>query len=90
MGELVAVSREDGTGCFYAIDPATNDLVGNVIPSDVHRGKWRASVIDPVRGVGFVCVTGTLEALVEHSQVGTDTFSCVNDALRAISRHRMV
>ncbi|EHM24151.1 hypothetical protein OG890_21040 [Streptomyces anulatus] len=88
MGQLIAVDRGDGTGCYYAIDTATRRPVGEVIPSDVYPGNYRAGVHHPTRGVVWVKVSGSSETLVDLTQVGTENFTTVQAALAAISRNR--
>ncbi|WP_157442147.1 MULTISPECIES: hypothetical protein [Actinoalloteichus] len=84
------MSRNDGSDAFWVVDQAGNKLVGEAIPSDVHRGRWRAAVADPRQGYSFVCVTERGETLVDYSQVGTETFSSPQDAMAAVARHRIV
>ncbi|MFB7595222.1 hypothetical protein [Streptomyces sp. NPDC056160] len=88
MGQLIAVDRGDGTGCYYAVDTTTRQAVGEVIPSDVHRGHYRAGVYHPSRGVMFVKASGNSESLVDLTQAGTENFTTVQEALAAISRNR--
>lgn len=89
MGKLIAVDRGDGTGCYYAVDTKTRRPVGEVIPSDVYPGNYRAGVYHPSRGVVFVKASGGSEALVDLTQVGTENFTSVQEALAAISRNRL-
>ncbi|MGW0790051.1 hypothetical protein ACWD04_17810 [Streptomyces sp. NPDC002911] len=89
MGQLIAVDRADGTGCYYAIDATTRQSVGEVIPSDVYPGNYRAGVYHPSQGVRFVKASGSSETLVDLTQVGTENFTTVQEALAAISRHRL-
>ncbi|WP_369199814.1 hypothetical protein [Streptomyces sp. PU-14G] len=88
MGKLIAVDRGDGTGCYYAVDATTRQSVGEVIPSDVYPGNYRAGVYHPTHGVVFVKVSGGSETLVDLTQVGTEEFVTVQEALAAISRNR--
>ncbi|BCJ69603.1 hypothetical protein [Polymorphospora rubra] len=88
-GRLELVRRDDGTGCWYVIDTESRDLVGEVIPSDVYPGKWRAAVRHPTSGYQFVCVASGRETLVGVTQVGTETFTTPQDAMRAIDRSRI-
>ncbi|MEV4999454.1 hypothetical protein ACFVTT_12845 [Streptomyces niveus] len=89
MGQLIAVDRGDGTGCYYAVDTTTRQSVGEVIPSDVYPGNYRAGVYHPSRGVMFVKASGNAESLVDLTQVGTEIFTTVQEALAAISRNRL-
>ena len=89
MGQLIAVDSGDGTGTYHAVDTKTRKSVGLVIPSDVYRGNYRAGVYHPSRGVMFVKVTGSTESLVDLTQVGTEDFTSVQEALAAISRSRL-
>jgi hypothetical protein len=73
---------------MFVIDSATRDLVGEAIPSDVYAGRWRAAVADPVEGYLFVRVSDRGEALVDRSQVGTETFESPEQAMLAVARHR--
>jgi hypothetical protein len=88
-GRLDLVLRDDGTGCWYVIDTESRGLIGEVIPSDVYPGKWRAAVRHPTSGYQFVCVASGREALVGVTQVGTETFTSPQDAMRAIDRNRI-
>lgn len=62
--------------------------MGEVIPSDVHPGNYRAGVYRPGRGAVFVKVSGGSETLVDLTQIGTEVFTTVEEALAAISRNR--
>ncbi|MFD5343297.1 hypothetical protein [Streptomyces anulatus] len=88
MGQLIAVDRGDGTGCYYAIDTTTRQPVGEVIPSDIYPGNYRACAYDRSSGLMWVKVSGSSETLVEYTQVGTEDFTTVQEALAAISRNR--
>ncbi|MGC4788744.1 hypothetical protein ACLQ22_13055 [Micromonospora sp. DT178] len=88
-GRLELVLGDSGTGCWYVIDTESRDLVGEAIPSDVYPGKWRAAVRHPTSGYQFVCLASGRETLVEVTQVGTETFTSPQDAMRAIARNRI-
>lgn len=78
------------SGARWLADSVSRKLVGMAIPSDVHRGKWRAGVVPRGGGLQFVCVQGGRESLVEVAQVGTETFDSMREAMRAIERNRQL
>lgn len=78
------------SGASWLADSVTRKLVGMAIPSDVHRGKWRAGVVTRKGNLEFVCVQGSSESLVELTQVGTETFNSMRDAMRAVARNRQL
>ncbi|MFR9730006.1 hypothetical protein ACL03H_12315 [Saccharopolyspora sp. MS10] len=80
--------RNDGTDVSFVVDLSTRGLVGEVLPSDVHRGWWRAAVTDPRSGYGLVCRTERGEVLVDRPQAGTEAYPSPQEALRAVERHR--
>ncbi|MFJ5828506.1 hypothetical protein [Streptomyces sp. NPDC093089] len=89
MGQLIAVDRGDGMGCYFAADTMTRELVGEVIPSDYSPGNYRAGVLIPGRGLMFVKAFRGSESLVDLTQVGTEDFTTIQEALAAISRNRL-
>ncbi|MDT0268765.1 hypothetical protein RM844_20980 [Streptomyces sp. DSM 44915] len=89
LGELTSRHTTDGTGRVLAVDSVTGRHVGDAVPSDTAPGRWRAVVIDPVQGFHLVCVLDTKEWLVDEVRAGTDAFPTPDEALRAISRHRL-
>ncbi|MCD0444124.1 hypothetical protein LO763_10860 [Glycomyces sp. A-F 0318] len=88
-GELQLVENADLVSeGFAAIDGATGQWVGSVIPSDVRPSKWRAAVTHPTEGFMFVRATGSKEDLVAYTCAGTEDFADPRQALAAVRRHR--
>ncbi|PSK93762.1 hypothetical protein CLV63_116169 [Murinocardiopsis flavida] len=90
MAGLELVPNEDAPDTLLVVDPGAGRLVGEVIPSDVHPGKWRAAVADPRNGYSFVRVSSSGEELVDLPQVGTETFTSPYAAKSAIERNRIL
>ncbi|MFJ9454326.1 hypothetical protein ACIRST_04530 [Kitasatospora sp. NPDC101447] len=97
-GQLVLVPASyNPAEVLWAMDGRT--VVGMVIASDVHNGRYRAGVYTPqtqwlgdlpVSGTLWICVQRHGEALVDKPQAGTEEFLSVQDALAAIARNRIV